>query len=90
MERVMKLRDRLERWFGQHPAVKSDKIDVAIQRLADNGVELSLSLYLTAADGAEERRLRDEINVEVLRAAEQEGVGLMAAGPPATVVAKAA
>jgi len=89
MERVMKLRDRLERWFGQQPNVKPDKIDVAIQRLADNGVELSLSLYLQAVDGAEERRLRDEINVEVLRAAEQEGVSLTAAGPPAAA-AKAA
>jgi hypothetical protein len=46
---------------------------------------------LQAADGAEERRLRDEINVEVLRAAEQEGVGLTAAGPPPVLaVAKAA
>ena len=62
-----------------------------IQKLADNGVELSLSLYLAAADGAAEHRLRDEINVEVLRAAAEEGVGLAAAGPPpAAVVAKAA
>ncbi len=90
MDRVMKLRDRLERWFGQQSAVKPDKIDVAIQRLADNGVELALSLYLQAADGADERRLRDQINVEVLRAAEQEGVGLTAAGPPPAVMAKAA
>jgi hypothetical protein len=36
-------------------------------------------------------RLRVAIDVEVLRAAEQEGVGLTAAGPPpALVVAKAA
>lgn len=91
MDRVLKLRDRLEHWFGEHANIRPDKIDVAIQRLADNGVEMALSLYLQAADGAEERRLRDEINVELLRAAEQEGVGLTAAGPPpALVAAKAA
>jgi MscS family membrane protein len=89
LDRVMRLRDRLEHWLESNPSVRPDKIDVAIQRLADNGVELALSLYLAAADGAEERRLRDEINVEVLRAAEQEGVGLTAAGPP-PVTAKAA
>ena len=57
-------------------------IEVLLGQMDRNGVELALSLYLAAADGAEERRLRDEINVEVLRAAEQEGVGLTAAGPP--------
>lgn len=85
----MKLRDRLERWLAANPSVRPDKIDVAIQRLADNGVELALSLYLSAADTTDERRLKDAINVEVLRAAEQEGVGLTAAGPP-PVAAKAA
>ena len=64
--------------------------DELVLSIADNGVELALSLYLAAADGPEERRLRDEINVEVLRAAEQEGVGLTAAGPPPAAAAKAA
>jgi MscS family membrane protein len=82
MDRVMKLRDRLERWLAANKNVRPDKIDVAIQRLADNGVELAISLYLAAADGTEERKLKDAINVELLRAAEQEGVGLTAAGPP--------
>ena len=89
MDRVMKLRDRLERWLAANPSVRPDKIEVAIQRLADNGVELALSLYLAAADGVEERKLKDAINIEVLRAAEQEGVGLTAAGPP-PALAKAA
>jgi MscS family membrane protein len=92
LDRVTALRDRLEHWLENHPGVRPDKVDVAIQRLADNGVELALGLYLAATDGAEERRLRDEINVEVLRAAEEEGVGLAAAGPPppAKATAKAA
>ena len=90
MERVVKLRDRLERWLTANKSVRPDKIDVAIQRLADNGIELALSLYLSAADGTEERRLKDAINVELLRAAEQEGVGLTAAGPPPALMAKAA
>jgi MscS family membrane protein len=67
IERVTALRDRLEHWLTENPGVRPGKTDVAIQRLADNGVELSMSLYLVAADGAAEHRLRDEINVEVLR-----------------------
>jgi MscS family membrane protein len=91
IERVTALRDRLEHWLSEHPGVRPGKTDVAIQKLADNGVELSLSLYLAAADSTAEHRLRDEINVEVLRAAAEEGVGLAAAGaPPAALVAKAA
>jgi MscS family membrane protein len=90
LERVTKLRDRLERWLTANPNVRKDKIDVAIQRLADNGLELALSLYLAPTDGVEERRLKDAINVELLRAAEQEGVGLTAAGPPPTAVKAAA
>jgi MscS family membrane protein len=82
MDRVTKLRDRLERWLAANKCVRQDKIEVAIQRLADNGVELALNLYLAAADSTEERKLKDAINVELLRMAEQEGVGLTAAGPP--------
>jgi hypothetical protein len=89
MERVMKLRDRLEKWLTANKNIRPEKIDVAIQRLADNGVELALSLYLAATDGVEERKLKDAINVEVLRAAEQDGVGLTAAGPPPAKAAAA-
>jgi MscS family membrane protein len=86
LDRVTKLRDRLERWLTCNPNVRQDKIDVAIQKLADNGLELSLTTYLAATDGKQERRLRDDINFELLRAAEQEGVGLASAGPPPAAV----
>lgn len=82
LDRVKALRDRLDHWLGEHPLVRHDKVAVAIQRLADNGVEITLSLYLAAKSGEEERKVRDEINCEVLRAAEAEGVFLTAAGAP--------
>jgi MscS family membrane protein len=80
------LRDRLREWLADHPHVRRDKIDVAVQSLGEKGIELVLSVYLSAPDGAEETRLRDEINCEVLRAAEMLGVGLAAAGAPAVPV----
>src|SRR5437870_3115492 len=39
LSRVMALRDRLRQWLAGHPRVRPDKLDVAIQKLADNGIE---------------------------------------------------
>jgi MscS family membrane protein len=59
LTRLSDLRDRLREWLADHPHVRRDKIDVAVQSLGDKGIELVLSVYLSAPDGAEETRLRD-------------------------------
>jgi MscS family membrane protein len=69
-------RERLQEWLLQHPGIDKDKADIAIQSFTEHGVELTLNLQLVAANGAEEKQVRDEINCEVLRLAQAMEVGL--------------
>jgi MscS family membrane protein len=75
-------RERLQNWLLQHPSIDKEKADIAIQRFTENGVELTLNLELLAADGAEEQKLRDVINGEVLRLAQSMEIGLGASNKP--------
>jgi MscS family membrane protein len=75
-------RERLQKWLLQHPGIDKEKADIAIQRFTENGVELTLNLELVAADTAEEQKVRDVINGEVLRLAQSMEIGLANAKKP--------
>jgi MscS family membrane protein len=73
-DRLLELRDRLRAWLEGQPLVVQDKVDVHVHRITNDGVELSVSLFLATGDGADETRFREAINCEVLAQAAALGV----------------
>jgi hypothetical protein len=65
---LLGLRDRLRSWLRGQALVVQEKADVHLHlhRITNDGVELSVSLFLATASAAEETRFREEINCEVL------------------------
>ncbi len=74
-EQILVLRDRIRAWLMDHPKVKSDKVEVSVNRLTEQGVEVTVDLYLTDASGGSEKDLKEEINCELLRLCEGLGAG---------------
>jgi MscS family membrane protein len=64
---VLALRDRIRAWLLKHPKVRPDRAAVSVNRLAEQGVEVTLDLYLSDVTAEGERALKDEIHSEVLR-----------------------
>jgi MscS family membrane protein len=75
-EQMLELRDRLRTWLDGRPLVVRDSVDVHIHRITNEGIELSLSLFLNAGKGAEETHFREEVNCEVLHQTAALGVGI--------------
>jgi MscS family membrane protein len=66
-EQIIALRDRIRAWLLEHPKVRSDKVQVSVNRLTEQGVEVTLDLYLVDVTGAGEKEVMEEINCELLR-----------------------
>jgi len=66
-EHILALRDRIRAWLLEHPQVRPDKVQVNVNRLTEQGVEVTLDLYLVDVTGAGEKELKEEINCELLR-----------------------
>jgi MscS family membrane protein len=66
-EHILALRDRIRAWLTEHPKVRSDKVQVSVNRLTEQGVEVTLDLYLVDVSGAGEKEVMEEINCELLR-----------------------
>ncbi len=66
-EHIIALRDRIRAWLVEHPKVRSDKVQVSVNRLTEQGVEVTLDLYLVDVTGAGEKEVMEEINCELLR-----------------------
>jgi MscS family membrane protein len=75
-ERLQEFRDRLRAWLGEHPQVLRNMVNVHIHQITNEGVELSLSLFLAASSLAEEIRFREAVNCEILHQAAVLGVDL--------------
>jgi MscS family membrane protein len=73
-ERLLEFRDRLQRWLSTHNLVARDKVDVHIHEVTNDGVELSLTLFLSAQTSVEETRFREALNCEILALAGSLGV----------------
>jgi phenylpropionate dioxygenase-like ring-hydroxylating dioxygenase large terminal subunit len=73
-ERLREFRERLRTWLKEQSLVVQDKVDVHIHQITSEGVELSLSLFLTAVPAAEETSFREAIHFEILRQAGVLGV----------------
>jgi MscS family membrane protein len=73
-ERLRELGDRLRTWLKEQSLVVQDKVDVHIHQITSEGVELCLSLFLTAGPTAEETSFREAIHFEILRQAGVLGV----------------
>jgi MscS family membrane protein len=71
---LLGLRDRLRAWLRGQALVVQEKVDVHVHRITNDGVELSISLFLATGNAAEETRFREEINCEVLTQAAALGV----------------
>ena len=71
---LLGLRDRLRAWLRGQVLVVQEKVDVHVHRITNDGVELSISLFLATGNAAEETRFREEINCEVLTQAAALGV----------------
>ena len=83
---VVEFRDRLRDWLDSRPLVVRDKVDVHIYRIVNDGVELSVSLFLATSSPEGETRFREEITCEVLRQTAVAGLSVAPGGrksPPA-------
>jgi len=76
VEKTLALRDHLQGWLSSHPQVAREQLEVALERLTDQGVKLVLRVHLKVAEAAEEKRVHDEINREVVGQAEKLGIDL--------------
>src|SRR5262249_46321283 len=70
----------LRAWLHSRPLVVRDKVDVHIHRIVNDGIELSVSLFLATSNPNEETRFREEINCEVLHQAEVVGLSVAPGG----------
>jgi len=84
LDQIGAFRDEIRTWLASHPKVDASKLGVSIYGLKDNGVELLLDLFLTAATSAEDKALRDEINTGLLRRADEMGIGIANNKPKAS------
>jgi hypothetical protein len=86
---LLEFRDRLRSWLDARPLVVRDKVDVHIHRIVNDGIELSVSLFLATSNPEEETRFREEINCEVLNQAGVAGLRVAPGGRKSPPVATA-
>jgi MscS family membrane protein len=72
-ERILALRDGIRAWLSGNPGVRSDKVEVSVNRLTEKGVEVTLDLQLAESGGAGEKALKEEINCQILRLCDELG-----------------
>lgn len=70
LQRLLDFRDQLQAWLLQHHLVVREKVDLHVHQITSQGIELTLSLYLSARTGAEEVQFREAMNCEILRLVE--------------------
>jgi MscS family membrane protein len=87
---LVAFRDRLRAWLDSRPLVVRDKVDVHIHRIVNDGIELSVSLFLATSNPEEETRFREEINCEVLHQAGVAGLRVAPGGRKSPAVGTAA
>jgi MscS family membrane protein len=87
--KLVEFRDRLRAWLDSRPLVVRDKVDVHIHRIVNDGIELSVSLFLATSNAEEETRFREEINCEVLHQADVAGLNVAPGGRKSQPVATA-
>jgi MscS family membrane protein len=76
LQRLLDLRERLHSWLSEQDVVVREKVDARIQQVADLGIGLSLSLFLSTTNPADETAFRESISGEILRLTEMLGVGI--------------
>jgi hypothetical protein len=86
---LVEFRDRLRAWLDARPLVVRDKVDVHIHRIVNDGIELSVSLFLATSNPEEETRFREEINCEMLSQAGVAGLRVAPGGWKSPPVATA-
>jgi MscS family membrane protein len=85
LDRLLQFRERLHTWLVEQPHVVRDRVGVHVHQVTEHGVEMNLGLFLTATSGADEAGLREALNCQILRLAEELGVGLAPNSAPAAV-----
>jgi MscS family membrane protein len=83
--RLWELRDRLEAWAAAQPLVVRDRIDVHVHKLTPSGVELSVSLFLTASTPVEETHFREALNGAMLQLMGSMGISVVTPAGSVTV-----
>ncbi|MGL4553798.1 MAG: mechanosensitive ion channel family protein, partial [Gemmataceae bacterium] len=78
--KLVEFRDGLRAWLDDRPPVVRDTVDVHIHRIVNDGIEITVSLFLATQDPAEETRFREDINCEVLNQAAAAGVSVAPGG----------
>jgi MscS family membrane protein len=78
--KLVAFRDGLRAWLDTRPLVVRDKVDVHIHRIINDGIELSVSLFLATSNAEEETSFREEITCEVLRQAGVAGLSVAPGG----------
>jgi MscS family membrane protein len=66
-EQVVALRNRLRAWLMDHPKARPDKVEVSVNRLTEQGVEVTVDLQWAEGRAVAELDLKEEINCELLR-----------------------
>jgi MscS family membrane protein len=75
-DRLMEFRDGILGLIRQHPAVRQEKYEVALNDLGGAGVEILVQVFFDVSDGHAELMARDALILEVLRLADRLGIAL--------------
>lgn len=76
IEKVEKAIERIRELLNNHEGVHQETIYVNLNELLDSGVEIKFYYFTKTTDGGEYRRIKEEINYQILEIFEEEGVDL--------------
>ena len=79
-ERLTAFRDGIQELIRQHPGVRQEKHEVALNDLGSSGVEILIRVFFDVSDGHAELLVRDGLILEVVRTADRLGVAFAEPG----------
>jgi MscS family membrane protein len=83
-ERLLAFRDGIQELIRQHPGVRYEKQEVALNDLGITGVEILVQAFFDVSGSREELIARDGLILEILRLADCLGIQFAKVGRPAS------
>jgi len=80
--RLIAFRDRVQELLRQHPAVRQEKHEVALNDLGSSGVEILIQAFFDVPDRHGELMARDALILDVIHVADQLGIAPLAPPSP--------
>ena len=79
-DRLIEFRDGILELIRQHPEVRQEKYEVAVNDLGSSGIEILIQVFFDVSDGHAELIARDGLILEIVRLADRLGIAFDKAG----------